>query len=103
MDSESLPDNVIPQDIMLQINEPEDNLQTKKHSKSLIYNHFTLNEINNKYNCNYCNKSYKVAEDGSTSTLWKHFKGKHNELYLEVNQITKALNKLEISQSLAFT
>ncbi|GBB95627.1 hypothetical protein RclHR1_02580010 [Rhizophagus clarus] len=103
MDSESLPDNVIPQDIMLQINEPEDNLQTKKHSKSLIHNHFTLNEINNKYNCNYCNKSYKVAEDGSTSTLWKHFKGKHNELYLEINQITEALNKLEISQSLAFT
>ncbi|GES85086.1 zinc finger BED domain-containing protein DAYSLEEPER-like [Rhizophagus clarus] len=75
MDSESLPDNVIPQDIMLQINEPEDNLQTKKH----------------------------IAEDGSTSTLWKHFKGKHNELYLEINQITEALNKLEISQSLAFT
>ncbi|CAB4410083.1 unnamed protein product [Rhizophagus irregularis] len=101
IDSES--DSIISQDITPQINEPEDTSQTKKNSKSLIYTHFTLNEINNKYNCNHCVKSYKVPKDGSTSSLWKHIKSKHNELYLEVNQITEALNKLEISESLAFT
>jgi hypothetical protein len=98
IDSES--DSVISQDITPQINELEDTSQTKKHNKSLVYNHFTLNEVNNKYNCNYCDKSYKVAKDGSTSSLWKHIKSKHNELYLEINQITEALNKLEISESL---
>ncbi|CAB4442276.1 unnamed protein product [Rhizophagus irregularis] len=101
IDSES--DSIISQDITPQINEPENTLQTKKNSKSLVYTHFTLNEINNKYNCNHCVKSYKVPKDGSTSSLWKHIKSKHNELYLEVNQITEALNKLEISESLAFT
>ncbi|CAB4473442.1 hypothetical protein RhiirA1_475638 [Rhizophagus irregularis] len=98
IDSES--DSIISQDITPQINESEDTSQTKKNSKSLVYTHFTLNEINNKYNCNHCVKSYKVLKDGSTSSLWKHIKSKHNELYLEVNQITEALNKLEISESL---
>jgi hypothetical protein len=60
----------------------------------------TLNGINNKYNCNYCDKSYKVAKDGSTFSLWKYIKSKHNELYLEINQITEVLNKLETSESL---
>ena len=110
IDSESLSDSVISQDITPQINEPEDNSpqinepkdnsQTKKHNKSLVYNHFTLDGINNKYNCNYCNKSYKIAKDGSTSTLWKHVKNKHNELYSEINQITGALDKLKISEPL---
>uniref|UniRef100_U9TC34 Uncharacterized protein n=1 Tax=Rhizophagus irregularis (strain DAOM 181602 / DAOM 197198 / MUCL 43194) TaxID=747089 RepID=U9TC34_RHIID len=70
IDSES--DSIISQDITLQINEPEDTSQTKKN----------------------------MPKDGSTSSLWKHIKSKHNELYLEVNQITEALNKLEISESL---
>ena len=69
IDSESLSDSVISQNITPQINEPEDNSQTKKHNKSLVYNHFTLNEIDNRYNCNYCDKNYKVAKDGSTSSL----------------------------------
>ncbi|CAB4444469.1 unnamed protein product [Rhizophagus irregularis] len=103
IDSESLSDSIILQDITPQINEPEDNSQTKKHSKSLVYNYFTLNEINNRYNCNYCDKSYKVAKDSSTSSLWKHIKSKHNDLFLEINQITEALNKLEISEQLVFT
>ncbi|CAB4399617.1 unnamed protein product [Rhizophagus irregularis] len=107
-DINSESDSIISQDITPQINEPEDTSQTKKNSKSsLVYTHFTLNEINNKYNCNYCVKSYKVPKDGSTKVacrnLEKHIKSKHNELYLEVNQITEALNKLEISESLAFT
>jgi transposase-like protein len=100
IDSESLSDSIILQDVTPQINEPEDNSQTKKHSKSLVYNYFTLNEINNRYNCNYCDKSYKVAKDGSISSLWKHIKSKHNDLFLEINQITEALNKLEISEQL---
>ncbi|RGB38414.1 hypothetical protein C1646_755743 [Rhizophagus diaphanus] len=98
IDSES--ESIISQDITLQINELEDTSQTKKNSKSLVYTHFTLNETNNKYNCNYCVKSYKVSKDGSASSLWKHIKSKHSELYLEINQITEVLNKLEISESL---
>ncbi|GES73510.1 zinc finger BED domain-containing protein RICESLEEPER 1-like [Rhizophagus clarus] len=47
MDSESLPNNVIPQDIMLQINEPEDNLQTKKHKVNQITEALNKLEIHN--------------------------------------------------------
>ena len=53
-------------------------------------------------NCKHCDKNYKVAKDGSTFSLWKHIKTKHNELFLEINQITDALNKLEISESLIY-
>ena len=70
-----------------------------KKQRSLIHDHFTINEKNNRYKCNHCNKSYKISKDGSTSTLWKHIKSTHNELLLE-NQITDAMNRLEISEQL---
>ncbi|GBC26953.2 zinc finger BED domain-containing protein RICESLEEPER 2-like [Rhizophagus irregularis DAOM 181602=DAOM 197198] len=43
------------------------------------------------------------AKDGSTSSLWKHIKTKHNDIYSEISQLTSALNKLEISEPLIFT
>jgi transposase-like protein len=100
IDSESLSDNVISPDITPQLSEPEDSSSQIKKQKSLIYTHFILNEMNNRYNCKHCDKNYKAAKDGSTSSLWKHIKTKHNELFLEINQITDALNRLEISESL---
>ncbi|GES80816.1 zinc finger BED domain-containing protein RICESLEEPER 2-like [Rhizophagus clarus] len=97
IDSESSPDNVVPLDpldVIPQINESKD---TKKQ-KSLVHKYFTLNKIHNRYYCNHCDKNYKVSKNGSTSSLWKHIKSKHDDLYLEINQITDALNKLEISE-----
>jgi transposase-like protein len=70
-----------------------------KKQRSAIHNYFTIDEENSKYNCNHCNKSYKIAKDGSTSNLWKHIKNTHNGLLLE-NQITDAMNRLEISEQL---
>jgi transposase-like protein len=75
-------------------------LQTKKQ-RSIIHNYFTLDEKNNKYNCNSCNKSYKIPKDGSTSTLWKHFKTKHSDLYAEA-ELSDAMNRLEISENLVY-
>src|SRR6266536_4895848 len=37
-----------------------------KKQRSLIHDHFTINEENNRYKCNHCNKSYKILKDGST-------------------------------------
>jgi|ERR1700722_20580683 transposase-like protein len=73
-----------------------------KKQKSEVYNYFTINEDNSRYNCNHCNKSYKVSKDGSTSALRKHLKSKHNDLFLGVDEITIAMNKLEISKQLVY-
>jgi len=98
-DIEPESDDVTSQDVTPQISEPEDSLQTKQH-KSIIHKYFTLNKTHDRYNCNHCNKNYKIARDGSTSSLWKHFKCRHNDLYLEINQLADALNQLEISEPL---
>src|SRR4051812_1963532 len=78
------------------------NTDFEAKKKSTVYSHFTLDRENNKYNCKYCNKSYKVSKDGSTSTLWKHVKTKHEDIFSEINQLTDALNKLEISEALVY-
>jgi hypothetical protein len=83
------------------IHNPE-NTDFEAKKKSTVYSHFILDRENNKYNCKYCNKSYKISKDGSTSSLWKHVKTKHEEIFLEINQITNALNKLEISEVLVY-
>jgi transposase-like protein len=101
IDSGSLSDDVTSQNATPQINEPEDISQIKKH-KSVVYNYFTLNKTYNRYDCKNCNKNYKIAKDGSTSSLWKHIKTKHNDIYLEIDQITDALNNLGISESLVY-
>lgn len=70
-----------------------------KKQRSIIHNYFTIDEENNRYNCNSCNKTYKISKDGSTSTLWKHFKIKHNDIYSEI-EITDAMKQLEITEQL---
>ena len=83
IDSESLSDSATSQDVSdvtPQISEPEDILQIKKH-KSAVYDHFTLNKLNNKYDCNYCSNNYKIAKDGLTSSLWKYIK-KNIKIYI---------------------
>ncbi|CAB5365858.1 unnamed protein product [Rhizophagus irregularis] len=67
-----------------------------KKPRSIVHNHFTLDIENNKYKCNHCDKSYQIAKDGSTLTLKKHLQTKHNHLF-SVDQLTDAMNKLEIS------
>ncbi|CAB4396474.1 unnamed protein product [Rhizophagus irregularis] len=67
-----------------------------KKPRSIVHNHFTLDIENNKYKCNHCDKSYQIAKDGSTSTFKKHLQTKHNHLF-SVDQLTDAMNKLEIS------
>ena len=114
MNPESLPNNVFifnedtsydtpqntPQDT------PQDTLQDTsqdipqdtsiKKQRSAIHDYFTIDKENNKYKCNNCSKSYKISNDGSTSSLWKHVKGTHNDLL----QITDGMNRLEISEQL---
>lgn len=75
-------------------------ISENKKKKSIVHNHFTLDEENNKYQCNYCSKSYQIAKDGSTSSLRKHLKVQHNDKFLAMDQLTDALNKLEISETL---
>ncbi|PKC54128.1 hypothetical protein RhiirA1_477915 [Rhizophagus irregularis] len=53
-----------------------------------VHDYFTLNNTYNRYDCKYCNKNYKIAKDGSTSSLWKHIKTKHNDIYSEISQLT---------------
>ena len=48
----------------------------KKPSKSIVWDHFTRLENNNKRcKCNYCSKAYACDTNScETSTLWKHLK-----------------------------
>lgn len=93
--SQNTPQNI--QDIS-----PDDSGQTTgvKKSRSMVHNHFILDRNENKYKCNYCGVLYKVSKDGSTSSLRKHLKSKHNDKWLGIDQVTDAINKLEISDSL---
>ncbi|CAB4390873.1 unnamed protein product [Rhizophagus irregularis] len=101
IDSESLSDNGISRDATPHVSEPEDILQqSSRNYKSVVHDYFTLNNTYNRYDCKHCNKNYKIAKDGSTSSLWKHIKTKHNDIYSEISQLTSALNKLEISEPL---
>lgn len=72
-----------------------------KKPRSIVHNYFTLNIEKNRYECNHCNKSYQVAKDSSTSTLRKHLKEQHGDL-LGLNQITDAMNELNISEKLVY-
>jgi replicative DNA helicase len=72
---------------------------TKKH-RSIVHDYFTLDEENNKYMCDVCNKVYKVAKDGSTSSLLKHLKNKHDNLFTNVDEITGAMSRLDITEQL---
>ncbi|CAB4444736.1 unnamed protein product [Rhizophagus irregularis] len=101
INSESLSDNGISRDATPHVSEPEDiPQQSSRNYKSVVHDYFTLNNTYNRYDCKYYNKNYKIAKDGSTSSLWKHIKTKHNDIYSEISQLTSALNKLEISESL---
>ena len=73
-----------------------------KKPRSIVHNYFTLNIETNRYECNHCNRSYQVAKDRSTSMLRKHLKEQHNDLLLGINQITDAMNELEISDKLVY-
>lgn len=73
-----------------------------KKPRSIVHNYFTLNIEINRYECNHCDKSYQVAKDGSTSTLKKHLKERHNDLLSGINQITDTMNELEISDKLVY-
>ena len=68
----------------------------------MVHNHFTLNNSENRYKCKYCNKSYKVSKDKLTSSLKKHLQVKHNNLFSEIDQVTNAMNRLEILDSLVY-
>ena len=48
----------------------------KKPSKSIVWDHFTILENNNKRcKCNYCSKKYACDTNScETNTLWKHLK-----------------------------
>lgn len=68
--------------------------------RSIIHDYFIKDVENDKYKCKACNKTYKIAKDGSTSSLWKHLKTKHNDLLLEIDEITDAMNRLDITEQL---
>ncbi|RGB35214.1 hypothetical protein C1646_759593 [Rhizophagus diaphanus] len=86
IDSKSLSDSDISRDATPHISEPEDiSQQSSRNYKSVVHDYFTLNNTYNRYDCKHCNKNYKIAKDGSTSSLWKHIKTKHNDIYLEIS------------------
>lgn len=75
-----------------------DQIKKVKNPRSMVHDHFTLNIETNRYECSHCDKNYQVAKDGSTSTLRKHLKERHNDLL----SITDAMNELEISEKLVY-
>ena len=79
-----------------------DQITKVKKLRSIVHDYFTLNTETNRYKCNHCDRSYKVPKDGSTSTLKKHLKEQHNDLFSGINQITDAMNELEISNKLVY-
>jgi hypothetical protein len=82
---------------------PQDqDISENKKKRSIIHNHFTLDEVNNRYKCNHYNKSYQIAKDGSTSSFRKHLKVQHNDKFLAMDQLTDAFNNLEISETLVY-
>ncbi|CAG8821966.1 17647_t:CDS:2, partial [Gigaspora rosea] len=63
-------------------NEENANTKTdnKKKLKSIVHNHFTIDQQAKKYKCNYCSQTYKISKDKSTSVLKRHLEKNHKKL-----------------------
>ncbi|XP_022930163.1 arginine and glutamate-rich protein 1-like [Cucurbita moschata] len=72
----------------------------KKPSRSIVWDHFTILENNNKRcKCNYCSKEYACDTNScGTSTLWKHLKNQCRKYTYKVEEKGQTTLSFQLSK-----
>ncbi|CAB4382381.1 unnamed protein product [Rhizophagus irregularis] len=103
-DDDRLPETEPDQEMNEADDDQEITIEKSKKKTSIAHLNFTLNKQNNTHSCIHCGMIYKVSKDGSTSTLIKHLKNKHNNIIAAekkvgaMNKFVKKADELKFTQ-----
>ncbi|GET63253.1 zinc finger BED domain-containing protein RICESLEEPER 2-like [Rhizophagus irregularis DAOM 181602=DAOM 197198] len=102
-DDDRLPETEPDQEMNEADDDQEITIEKSKKKTSIAHLNFTLNKQNNTHSCIHCGMTYKVSKNGSTSTLIKHLKNKHNNIIAAEKKVGAMDKFVKKADELKFT